>query len=126
MPQLLIVTSESDVHADFLIKELSTTKSIIEPVRLNTESFIQKSQYYWAWDALGNVYNQSLFFQDSLREAKEIKVIWWRKPEIYYPYPEVEDEWAVKYSEDETKSLIFSLPGLYPNAKWVNNYSNPK
>jgi hypothetical protein len=124
VPQLLIVTSESDVHADFLIKELSTTKSIIEPVRLNTESFIQKSQYYWAWDALGNVYNQSLFFQDSLREAKEIKVIWWRKPEIYYPYPEVEDEWAVKYSEDETKSLIFSLPGLYPNAMWVNNYYN--
>ena len=120
MTQLLIVSSKSDVHADAVIHELNG--STIEPVRLNTESFIKESQYHFTWDFSGKLCNQSLIFHDSLRTANDVKVIWWRKPQDYHPHPEVIDEWAIKYSQDETKSLLFSLPALYPDAKWVNNY----
>ncbi len=32
------------------------------------------------------------------------------------------DDWAIKYCQQETESLIYSLSGLYPKAKWVNDY----
>ncbi len=122
MPQLLIVTSESDIHADAVIKELQG--NVIEPIRLNSESFIPKSQYHFAWGADGKLTDRALHFYDSLRQAKEIKVIWWRKPQDYLPHPNVTDYWAIKYAQDETKFLIQSLRGLFPEAKWVNDYNN--
>lgn len=120
MSQLLIVSSKSDVHADAVIRELA--ESIVEPIRLNTEDFTQYSCYQFIWDESGNCYDQAITFQDSLKVVKELKVIWWRKPQEYRSHPQIKDEWAVKYSQDETKALLLSLPGLYPNAKWINNY----
>ncbi|MFB8792449.1 MAG: hypothetical protein U7123_27290 [Potamolinea sp.] len=122
MPQLLIVTSESDIHTDAVIKELQGNR--IEPIRINSESFIQQSQYHFAWDADGNLAARALYFHDSLRQAQDIKVIWWRKPQDYLPHPNVMDSCAIKYAQEETKYLITSLQGLFPGAKWVNNYNN--
>lgn len=120
MTQLLIVTSESDIHADAVIKALDD--SFVEPIRLNTESFIQQAQYHYSWNNSGDLGHQFLSFQDSSRLAKDVKVIWWRKPKNYYTPLEMQDEWAIKYSQEETRSLVFSLPGLYPQAQWINNY----
>ncbi|NEQ69806.1 MAG: hypothetical protein F6K21_30805 [Symploca sp. SIO2D2] len=122
MTNILIVTSESDIHADVVIKELQ--QSTVKPIRLNSESFIQKSQYCYEWEASGNLSQSWLSFADSLREVEDVAVIWWRKPDDYLVSPEVQDDWAVKYCQEETKSLIHSLSGLYPKAKWVNNYYN--
>jgi len=52
MTDLLIVTSETDIHADIVINELQ--KSNIRAIRLNSESFIQKSKYSYEWQASGN------------------------------------------------------------------------
>jgi hypothetical protein len=46
----------------------------------------------------------------------------WRKPEDYQVSSEVNDAWAIKDCQQETESLIFSLSGLYPQARWVNYY----
>ncbi len=122
MTQLLIVTSQEDIHADMVIKELDNSE--IEPVRLNTDTLIQESIYSFSWDQHGQSISQSLTFNDSKRNLKEVKLIWWRKPKYYHPYPEVTDEWAKKYAIEETKSLVQSLPGLFPDANWINNYYN--
>ena len=61
-------------------------------------------------------------FNDSLRKATDIKVIWWRKPDNYLPHPNITDPWAIKYARDETKALIHSLHGLFPKANWINDY----
>lgn len=119
-PQVLIVTSESDIHADAVIQALNN--SLVEPIRLNSESFIREASYAYSWHDTGVSDEKLLFFNDSLRTAEAIKVIWWRKPIDFDPPNQLMDEWAIKYSQDETRSLIYSLPGLYPDAKWVNNY----
>lgn len=121
-PQVLIVTSESDIHADAVIQALSN--SFVEPVRLNSESFIREASYSYTWHNTGVAYEKLLSFNDSLRTAETVKVIWWRKPIDFDPPEQLTNEWAIKYSQDETKSLIYSLPGLYPDAKWVNSYYN--
>ncbi|MEG4347458.1 hypothetical protein QUB70_29890 [Microcoleus sp. A003_D6] len=59
MTDLLIVTSETDIHADVVIKELE--KSNILAIRLNSENFIQTSKYVYSWQASGNP-SQSFFF----------------------------------------------------------------
>lgn len=120
MANFLIVTSEADIHADIVIKELQ--KSNIRPIRLNSESFIQKSQYFYEWQASGNPRQSFLSFESSLREVQDVGVIWWRKPQDYQVFPEVNNEWAIKYCQQETESLIYSLSGLYPKARWVNHY----
>jgi glutathione synthase/RimK-type ligase-like ATP-grasp enzyme len=122
MSKLLIVTSEDDIHTDALIEKLQS--SDIEPIRLNSQSFISKSQYHFAWDIDGNITDRNLHFNDSLRSAEDIEVIWWRKPQDYHPHASVNDHWAIKYAQDETKSLLLSLRGLFPKAKWVNDYHN--
>lgn len=122
MTQLLIITSETDTHADAVIKTIQ--ESNIDAVRLNSESFIRESQYHFAWDDDGKITDTSLFFNNSLKDVTDIKVIWWRKPDDYLPHPTVTDHWAIKYAQDETKSLIYSLHGLFPDARWVNNYYN--
>ena len=78
----------------------------------------------YEWEASGNPNQSWLSFADSLREVEDVAVIWWRKPDDYLVSPEVQDDWAVKYCQEETKSLIHSLSGLSPKAKWVNNYYN--
>jgi glutathione synthase/RimK-type ligase-like ATP-grasp enzyme len=120
MANLLIVTSESDVHADVVIKELQTTK--INPIRLNSESFIKTSQYFYEWESSATQTKRFLSFEDSLKEVDKVGVIWWRKPDDYAVFPEVTDDWAIKYCQQETESLMYSLSGLYPQAKWVNHY----
>ncbi|WP_341739312.1 MvdC/MvdD family ATP grasp protein [Microcoleus sp. CAWBG640] len=120
MTDLLIVTCETDIHADVVINELQ--KSNIRAIRLNSESFIKKSKYAYSWQASGNPSQSFLSFEDSLKEAQDIGVIWWRKPQDYQVFPEVDDAWAIKYCQEETESLMYSLSGLYPKARWVNNY----
>jgi len=120
MTNLLIVTSKNDAHADAVIRELNQTT--VNPIRLNSDDFIQNSQYSYSWDSTGEICNQFLAFHDSLRTVQEINVIWWRKPQDYQVYDSVTDEWAVKYCQSETNFLLLSLPGIYPYAKWVNNY----
>jgi hypothetical protein len=122
MSELLIVTAKTDVHADAVIEKLK--ESDLKPIRLNVEDFIQKSSYCFTWDNSGNFCHQSLLLKDSLRSIENVKVIWWRKPKDYVEYSEVNDPWAIKYCQDETKSLIQSLPGLFPRANWINNYYN--
>ena len=122
MGQLLIVTDASDMHSDAVIRKLDGSE--LEPVRLNTENFIQRSSYRIAWDCEGHLYENSIKLTDSLRSLEDVKVIWWRKPRSYSPFSEVTDEWARKYCIDETTSLIQSLPGLFPEATWINNYYN--
>ncbi len=122
MSQLLIITSENDIHTDVIVKELY--QSNIEPIRLNSESFIPQSEYHIAWGADGNITERRLHFNDSLKEATDVKVIWWRKPNDYLPHSAITDPWAVKYAQDETKALIYSLHGLFPDVKWVNDYYN--
>jgi len=122
MIQLLIVTSQNDIHSDMVIKELRNSR--IEPIRLNSDAIIQESSYSFSWDQQGQVTSQSLALKDSKRSTKEVKLIWWRKPKDYHPYLNVTDEWAKQYAIEETKSLVQSLPGLFPNAKWINNYYN--
>ncbi len=121
MTDLLIVTSETDIHADVVIEELQ--KSNIRAIRLNSESFIQKSQYFYEWQASGHPIKSFLSFEDSLREVEEVGVIWWLKPEKYQVFPEVNDPFGFKYCQQETESLIDSIYGLYPKARWVNYYS---
>jgi len=120
MTDLLIITSELDIHADVVIKELQKTR--IEPIRLNSESFIQAGEYFYEWQSSSAQSNSSLSFKDSSRDVKEAGVIWWRKPNDYATFPEVTDAWAIKYCQQETESLIYSLYGLYPQAKWINDY----
>ncbi|MCC3436117.1 MvdC/MvdD family ATP grasp protein [Microcoleus sp. PH2017_05_CCC_O_A] len=120
MTDLLIVTSETDIHADVVINELQNSN--IRAIRLNSESFIKTSKYAYSWQASGNPSQSFLSFEDSLKEVQDIGVIWWRKPQDYQVFPEVDDAWAIKYCQEETESLIYSLSGLYPKARWVNNY----
>jgi hypothetical protein len=120
MTQLLIVTAKNDIHADAVIKELEN--SSIEAIRLNSDTLIQESSYAFSWDQHGQPTTQSLVFEDSLLSIYDVKLIWWRKPKDYYPYPDVQDEWAKKYAIDETKSLLQSLSGIFPDAKWINHY----
>ncbi|RFP63041.1 MAG: hypothetical protein BJG00_001705 [Limnothrix sp. CACIAM 69d] len=122
MTDILIVTSNEDIHADAVIQALASSK--LNPIRLNSESFIQQSQYAYSWDQTGQLSQEHLTLLDSLREIQDLGVIWWRKPNDFQPFPEVEDPWAIKYCQQETESLIFSLPGLFPKAQWVNNYYN--
>lgn len=120
MTDFLIVTSEADTHADVIIQELQKTQ--INPIRLNSESFIKTSQYFYEWQSSSTQSKSFLLFKDSLKEAEEVGVIWWRKPVDYVVFPEVKDDWAIKYCQQETESLMYSLCGLYPKAKWVNHY----
>ena len=121
MTNLLIVTSASDIHADVVIRELQK-KSKINPIRLNTETFIKNSQYFYEWKSSGELNKQLLGVRNSLKNIRDIGVIWWRKPDRYDVFPEVTDAWAIKYCQQETESLVQSLAGLYPDAKWVNHY----
>jgi len=122
MTQLLIVTSQDDIHADMVIKELEDSK--IKPIRLNSDTLIQESAYSFSWNQQGQSISQSFTFKDSKLSTEKIKLIWWRKPNEYYPDPEVTDEWAKQYAVEETKSLVQSLSGLFPDANWINNYYN--
>ena len=122
MTDLLIVTSETDNHVNVVINELH--KSDVQAIRLNSESFFQQSQYFYEWQASGNPLQSFLSFEDSLKKVQEVSVIWWRKPEEYQVFAEVNDDWAIKYCREETESLIYSVSGLYPKARWINNYYN--
>lgn len=114
------MTSENDTHADVVIQKLE--KMQINPIRLNSESFIKTGEYFYEWNQNSNQSKNYLFLGDSLRKAQEIGVIWWRKPNDYAVFPEITDDWAIKYCQQETQSLVHSLGGLYPKAKWINDY----
>lgn len=122
MSDVLIITDKCDLHADIIIEKLDSSK--LTPIRLNSEDFNQKCLYNFSWDRHGQACEQSLSLLDSSRSIQDIKVIWWRKPKDYDAHPEVQDPWAIKYCQDEARSFIQSLPGLFPNARWVNNYYN--
>lgn len=119
-PQVLIVTSQEDAHTDIVIEHLNNSK--LEPIRLNTDFFIKNSNYSLSWDENGNSNRKYFLLKDSLRSIQNVRVIWWRRPGDYTPYPEVTDEWAQRYCREEAKALIKSLPGLFPQAAWINNY----
>jgi hypothetical protein len=65
MTDVLIVTSETDNHVNVVIKELQ--QSDVQAIRLKSESFIQKSQYFYEWQASTNPSQSFLSFEDSLK-----------------------------------------------------------
>ncbi len=123
MISVLIVTSESDIHADVVINELNNSTKV-SPIRLNSESFIRTSQYFYEWKSSGIQSRSFLLLEESFKKTKRVGVIWWRKPGDYAAPESVLDGWAIEYCQQETESLIYSLFGLYPQAKWINNYYN--
>lgn len=70
MIDLLIVTSETEIHADVVINELQ--QSNVRAIRLNSENFIQTSQYFYEWQASGNPSKSFLSFEYSLREVQDV------------------------------------------------------
>ena len=121
----LIITSESDIHADAVIDNIYHYG--INAIRLNIDTFIQKSSYAYEWNFSVKLIEDFLFFNDSKKRAENIKVIWWRKLgswDRYTVFPEIMEESAINYCQKETDALIHSLPGLYPQAKWINSWHN--
>lgn len=121
----LVVTSESDIHADAVINDIYHHG--INAIRLNIDTFIQKSSYAYEWSSSGQLTEDFLFFNDSQKQAKNIKVIWWRKLgswDRYTVFPEIQEKSAIDYCQKETDALIHSLAGLYPQAKWINSWQD--
>lgn len=70
MTEFLIVTSETDIHADVVINELQ--QSNVRAIRLKSESFIQTSQDFYEWQASGNPSKSFLSFEYSLKEVQDV------------------------------------------------------
>lgn len=119
----LIITEESDLHADAVIKKINASN--INVIRLNIDTFIENSNYAYEWNDLGQLVENFLFFKDSKKNTENVKVIWWRKLgswDRYTVFPEIKEKSAVNYCQKETDALIHSLPGLYPKAHWINSW----
>ncbi|NEO87407.1 MAG: hypothetical protein F6J87_24580 [Spirulina sp. SIO3F2] len=122
MFQVAIITSQCDLHADVVIQELESSN--VKPVRINTENFITNCRYSHSWSMNGNTENSEYNFIDSKVNTQNIDVVWWRKPSDYHPGALIQNEWSIKYCQDETKALVKSWPGLFPEARWVNHFYN--
>jgi hypothetical protein len=121
----LIIISESDIHVDAVINNIS--RHGIEAIRLNIDTFIQNSNYAYEWSISGQLIENFLLFNDSNKRAENIKVIWWRKLgfwDRYTVFPEIREESAINYCQKETDALIHSVSGLYPQATWINSWKN--
>jgi hypothetical protein len=54
---------------------------------------------------------------------REITSVWWRlKPVGNYSIDDIEKKSALEFASREWNSLLFSLPALLTNAKWLNPF----
>jgi glutathione synthase/RimK-type ligase-like ATP-grasp enzyme len=121
----LIISSKSDIHVDAVIKELLNFD--IAPVRLNIETFAINSSYVYEFDDEGSLTEQSLRLLDSNKSLGEASVIWWRKFGEFDRFkisPDITDTNSIQYCQKEADAFIHSLPGLYPEAAWVNTWDS--
>src|SRR5262249_49379407 len=59
---------------------------------------------------------------DSGVTAKNVRVVWYRKPDVPPPHPALTNPIAQKCSVLEYQEFLRSFVGLFPKAKWVNDY----
>lgn len=122
MGQVLVVTAKDDPHADAVIRCLTEISGAPEPVRLNTASVATNTAFAFAWDGGGNQREARLGVRDSGRRADKVRVIWFRKPVPPEPHPAAIGADAQACSAIEYRSFVRSLEGLFPAARWVNDY----
>jgi glutathione synthase/RimK-type ligase-like ATP-grasp enzyme len=120
--QLLILTSQSDRHADAVIKELADRRCGVDVIRINTDRLSTSLDYKFHWTDNGELQSQLLTALDSGVTAKNVRVVWYRKPEDSPPHPALTDPIAQNCSVLEYREFLRSFAGLFPEAKWVNDY----
>jgi hypothetical protein len=118
--QLVVVTNKKDPHADVVIG-LIADGGRLEPVRVNSDDFLVNAEYSFEWSASGAQTESMLALSDSGRVARDVRVIWWRKPLRLAASTDLADPEARRYSESEGLSLLRSVGGLFPEARWVND-----
>ncbi len=121
---LLIVTNKEDTHADSLIRRSNELLPGWSVVRLHPEDMAENLAIELIYNEFGKENIVSASIIDSGREFRNTSVIWWRKPFFPNPHSALSSSIEKECSETEYKSLLFSIYGFFPNAKWVNDYWN--
>jgi glutathione synthase/RimK-type ligase-like ATP-grasp enzyme len=120
--QLLILTSEGDLHADAVIKQIADRGRDFGVIRINTDCLSTNLDYCFHWSESGELRSQVLRALDSRATAEDVRVVWYRKPDRPPPHPALTDPVAKKCSADEYREFLRSFAGLFPDAVWVNDY----
>ena len=120
--QLLILTAANDLHANALIRELRDRCPDLGVIRINTDCLPTNLDYSFHWTASGDLESQVLTTLDSGITAKNVKVVWYRKPDVPPPHPALTHPIAQKCSVLEYQEFLRSFVGLFPEARWVNDY----
>lgn len=122
MPQLLIVTTTEDPHADAVIRWLAVHGPTLEIVRLNTGTLAVNCEIDFAWSRDGSLVSSTIVVKDSAKRLENVKVIWWRKPDSPEPHPDLSDRDAKACSQIEYREFLKDIAGIYHDAQWVNSY----
>jgi hypothetical protein len=120
--QLLILTSEGDLHANAVIKELTARRPDFGVIRINSDFLSTNLDYSFHWTEFGELQSQVLTTLDSRVTAENVKVIWYRKPDLPPPHPALTDPIAQRCSVLEHQGFLRSFVGLFPEARWLNDY----
>jgi len=115
----LILTADSDLHANAVIKELTDRCPDFGVIRINTDCLSTNLDYNFHWTESGELQSQVLTALDSGVIAKNVRVVWYRKPDVPPAHPALTHPITQKCSVLEYQEFLRSFVGLFPEAKWV-------
>lgn len=114
--KILIITNKIDIHADLVIEKLHQQKHPF--VRLNTEDFPQQIEL--TFDNRKDDIRVHCRDSNQVFYAKEIKSVWYRRPERPQISSEIEDAAYRKFARRESEAALQGLYGLI-DATWINH-----
>ncbi|MBU1700011.1 MAG: hypothetical protein KJ970_03430 [Candidatus Eisenbacteria bacterium] len=116
---ILIVTNKKDYTADFLILELKRQGE--KYVRFNLEDFPQHIRL--AWKLNNGVVDGQISFPNLNVEFSEIHSVWYRRPVLPRPDPNIRNPAAYEFAASESQA---SLDGIWRTLDcfWVSHPDN--
>ena len=122
MKPILIITSKSDIHCDFVTKQIRNLGGDI--IRLNSDN-LETNLSFTITDN-ENFLSMECFIQDSKVsfDRNSVNVIWYRKPFPVKVKMEVHNDEITDYVNAEWNRFVSTFYDLFKDKIWVNSIWN--
>jgi len=115
-PLVLIVTNQSDSHADYLINLF--WERGVQFVRINTDDVPRHAGL--TFNETEDSSGWSLYVDGKSTPAESISRAWFRRPLSCVGHPDITEQEAKRFAADECNALMEGLYEIIPLEKWLN------
>lgn len=118
MNKVLIVTSRTDLHADYLNKKLMERE--IPTARLNVDELSANLSVKYTGEEGHFVWRVDDGIKSQLFQSEEVTAVWYRKPHIT-KYDRMVQEANVAFTCRETEAYLSDVCTCLTKVKWINH-----